>query len=223
MKYLKLVAAAMLLVVGISMLYPTPGVKVVTKEGVSLLSNKSSFPALIKLTKDGKPFCSGVVISDTEVLTAAHCVSQFTPFGMMVISDFSVESLQKADLITITPVIVEGVNPRQDTAILVGDFRLYKKANIRVLPEEDILVNNYRLASCGFPYSGKEVCYTLSGAEKMIDVIGFSKGQMYAGMSGGPVIDLDTGDVVAVNHAVGENMVLVAPIVNLFEGLTKVQ
>jgi len=190
---------------------------VVTKEAIALLSDKPVFPALVRLTYEGRTFCSGTVISDTEVLTAAHCVDGMPEEGVLAVS------LPKADLTAEAVIKVTGYNIRQDTAIVTGDFRQFKKAEAASNPEDDILVNNYDLASCGFPYRGKPVCYTLRKAHKFVDMVGFDVGQMYAGMSGGPVIDLNTGKVVAVNHAVADRRVIVAPIINLFEALDKVE
>jgi hypothetical protein len=38
-------------------------------------------------------------------------------------------------------------------------------------------------------------------------------------MSGGPVIDAGTGLVVAVNSAVGQNYIVVSPLIGLFNSL----
>jgi hypothetical protein len=39
-----------------------------------------------------------------------------------------------------------------------------------------------------------------------------AQGFLFPGMSGGPVIDMYTGRVIALNSAVSEHMVLLAPI-----------
>lgn len=192
-------------------------VQAVTKSGIDLMTNPGNVPGLVKLTTpEGRPFCSGFVVSNTQVVTAAHCVAQGTIFGVQVQQEVTIESIAKNFEKTIITAESKSVNLRQDSAIIIGDFSKFSKVKISTDPNADILANNYRLASCGFPYGGRPVCYTLEQPVKMVDMIGFRVGQMYAGMSGGPVIDLNTGTVYALNHAVAEGIVIVAPIVNLF-------
>lgn len=201
-------------------------VKVKTQDALVYLSEPESFSSIVALKFNGRSFCSETVISDTEVLTAAHCVAGVNPFTgkVEVAPEFDAASLRKKDGSgAVVPVTVYAVNLRQDTAIIIGDFSKFKHTKFDQNPASDILTKNYELATCGFPNGGELICYSLSGPYKLVDMVGFTSGQMYAGMSGGPVIDLNTGNVVAVNHAVGEKVVVVAPIINLFNGLMKVQ
>lgn len=195
----------------------------VTNEALSLMADKELFPSIVALSENGNNFCSGIVISDTEVLTAAHCVVINLGFMMMPRQNFEVTSLVKGNAKAVSPAKVYALNGRSDIAIITGDFRLFKKQKINTSPDADILANTYELATCGFPGGGPLACYTLHGEFKQIDMIGFRIGQMYAGMSGGPVIDLNTGIVYAVNHAVSTDQVIVAPIVNLFESVFVVE
>lgn len=200
-----------------------------TQKAVKMVSVEKEFKAIVRLeTVDGDFFCSGTVISDNMVLTAAHC------FMYMEENDFVVSSIPEENAkgeisVLVARSKVKGFNQRADVAVVIGDFRKFSKMQIDVNPESDILANldkdtkeRYDLAACGFPYGGKLVCYKFSNPEKMVDVIG-GLGQMFAGMSGGPVIDLKTGKVLAVNHAVTQGIVLVAPIVNLYNGLRIIQ
>lgn len=173
------------------------------------------YKSIVKLVSDdGRFFCSGVVISDTQVLSAAHC------FTWLKENSFSVVSIENSDeTALVAHARVSGYNIRADTAIVNGDFKRFSQMEIDADPSSDILINpQYDLVACGFPYGGKVICYPLTNATKMIDGISFN-GQMYAGMSGGPVIDLNTGKVLAVNHAVAPGFVIVAPIINLYYGL----
>ncbi len=187
--------------------------KTPTSEVLSMTTENGKLPGIVRLTtlNEGKFYCSGAVISDTEILTAAHCV-----FGLPL--QMNIES------ITVNNEKVEvlgnaaAINIRADVAIIKGDFSKFSKLKYEPSPAADILVNNYHLAGCGFPYAGELVCYKLFEPVKMIDVIGV-KGQLYAGMSGGPVVDLETGTIYAVNHAVAQEIVLIAPIINLKDGL----
>lgn len=194
-----------------------------TQEVLTTTTQGNLFPGVVKLAINGKGFCSGLVISDTEVLTAAHCVVAFNMYGeLLTAKDVVVQSIPVNDELLIAPSEVVAFQGRQDVAILIGDYKGFSKIKIETNPNKDILVSNYNIASCGFPYGGELVCYRLKNPGKMGDMIFFS-GQMYAGMSGGPVIDLNTGTVYAVNHAVMPNYVVVAPIVNLFESVVEVR
>lgn len=200
-----------------------------TEKAIKMVSVENDYKAIVRLeTVDGNFFCSGTVISDTTVLTAAHC------FMYMEENDFVVSSIPEENSkgevsVLVARSKVKGFNQRADVAVVVGDFRQFSKMKIDTNPESDILENlnkgtnqQYDLVACGFPYGGKLVCYKFSNPEKMVDVIG-GLGQMFAGMSGGPVIDMKTGKILAVNHAVTQGMVLIAPIVNLYNGLRIIQ
>lgn len=183
-----------------------------TRAAVVLTTESKKLPGIVRLsTKDGQFFCSGAVISDTEVLTAAHCINPYT-------RDMTISSIPVKGKVYETPGTATMFNPRSDTAIVTGNFKEFSKLKFDSNPEDDILLHDYDLAACGFPYAGRLVCYRLSDPIKMVDVIG-AKGQLYAGMSGGPVIDMATGTIYAVNHAVTESIVLIAPIISLREGL----
>ena len=44
-------------------------------------------------------------------------------------------------------------------------------------------------------------------------------GNLYPGMSGGPVIDQTTGKIIGVNHAVDSENILVSDTIELFDNL----
>lgn len=186
--------------------------KAPTKAAVKLTTESNKLPGIVRLeTMDGQFFCSGAVISDTEVLTAAHCINPYTRY--MVISSINYEG--KVEKVNSTAAMF---NPRSDTAIVVGNFKNFSKLKFNSNPEDDILLHDYDLAACGFPYAGSLVCYRLTNTFKMVDVIA-ATGQLYAGMSGGPVIDMATGTIYAINHAVTDQYILIAPIISLKESL----
>jgi S1-C subfamily serine protease len=201
---------------------PTPVVQT-TFDPIELLkSSDKQYPALIQLlihTDGGTGSCSAAVIKDNIALTASHCVAHANMFGEMEVHKISVISLLNVDNKNIkVKASVVGFNPRADYAVITGDFRKFKKLKYNDSPAADILFNKYNLIACGFPYGVYvPACYPFSNPQKAFDVIK-GKGQLYAGMSGGPVIDLATGTIYAVNSAVMDGFVVIAPIVNILGG-----
>lgn len=189
-----------------------------TTQGLNNYKNKGKYSGIVRVvTTDGKFFCSAVIISNREAVSAAHCFMGLTE------NEFIIESIpnEKNQVIS-APSFVVGINPRADVALIYGDFTDFDNYQLETNPESDILVNNYELITCGFPYGGKLVCYKFTNPTKMVDVIA-GIGQMYAGMSGGPVIDLKTGKILAVNHAIGQGIVLIAPLTNFYPGLKRIR
>lgn len=183
-------------------------------------SSTNKFPALIRLVdENSRAYCSGSVISDKLVLTAAHCVARMGEWGEVEVNPkVFIRSLSnKSNHQVVVVSVVLGVQPRADYALIKGDFRGFNTLKFNDKPSADILVNKYNLTACGFPYGQSPVCYPFTNPEKYVDVIK-GKGQMYAGMSGGPVIDIATSTVYAVNSAVTDSYVMVAPIVNILGG-----
>lgn len=176
-----------------------------------LVTQKGTYPAMVRLvTYDGKTMCSGTVIREDLVLTAAHCVQ-----GPVVI-----QSEPNAEgLIAFVPTMPIVFQPRADYALLQGDFKGFTVMSTETNPEKDLMYNQTDLVSCGFPWGDSQVCYPiLTKVKKMYE--GFAaEGQMYPAMSGGPVIDTHTGKIVGVNHAIGDNNVMFMPIIGLYKRL----
>ncbi len=176
----------------------------------SSLATQNELGGIVALYNDqGNFFCSGFVVDDKTVVTATHCIGATTDNVVGVVSGGQVTLGQFTHF-----------NSRTDIAIIQGDFSKFSKFEVEMDPAKDALVNqnDVVLVSCGYPYGGKPVCYRLSELVKYVDMTA-ATGQMYAGMSGGPVIDLKTGKVYGVNHAVTIGKVVFAPTVNLLNAM----
>lgn len=173
---------------------------------------QNEFPTLVRLSKDGQFFCSGSVISDDYVLTAAHCLVDEN--GEMLDTEFNIESIDQVNKVVVT---AAGVNQRADYGLVKGDFKRYTKMTINMDPGTGIGDSIY--IACGFPWGSSDICYPL-GSQFQTYYDGFATtGRLYAGMSGGPVVDINRMTIIAVNSAVAEGYVIVMPTVGLFETL----
>lgn len=182
--------------------------------------NKKLDTSIIRLhdAGNGEFFCSGTVINDTQILTAAHCVVRSTVFGAYLVSKVEIRTQDGAVLGVFAKVLA--ANPRQDVALLEGDFRLFDKRNIEINPAklERSFLNSRKIIACGYPAGGKLVCTRVTNVTHQL--FGFSAdGFLYPGMSGGPVIDIETNTVIGVNTAVLENRIYLSPLPELFKQL----
>lgn len=168
----------------------------------------------------GAFFCSGVVISNTRILTAAHCVFRQGLFGESVAVD-KVEIRTQTNKPMGIIANFEAANARQDLAILSGDFRGMDQRGVvsDTAQLNSIFMNsNIDVVACGFPDGGRLACSHITDRDRILFFFS-AKGYLYPGMSGGPVIDMTTGKVIAVNQAVTDSRVVVSPLIELYDNL----
>lgn len=166
-------------------------------------------PSIIRLhDSEGRFFCTGFVIDDNYALTAGHCV--VNRFNMLK-SDLKIYNKYGYD----TGVIAQpaGAGSRIDWGILRGDFSLFKKARIET--DQINYHENRAVLSCGFPYGKNKIFCTsfrVSGTH-FFSIKG--KSHLYPGMSGGPVIDMETKKVIGINSYVTEDSSAFAPLIGI--------
>ena len=158
----------------------------------------------------GAFFCSGTVIAQNYIVTAAHCLdgrSKTKP------------SIEVRNMLGQTPGVMgtaafyEG---RSDTGLIEGDFSAFNAMDFTTSPINInlVLLSERVVAACGFPYGGEFYCVAIENRGQWEFGIRAS-GSLYPGMSGGPVIDVQSGYLVGVNTAVMEPGVYLSPIVEL--------
>lgn len=192
----------------------------------SILSAKhpkaeSKLPYLVRLhdKRTGRFFCSGSVVSDKYILTAAHCVVMEIPMFGVMLNPEEIEVRTVDGSPTGVFVRAKGAQVQADLALLTGNLQGFEHIHVATLPNEIIKsFQTQHLVACGFPYGGRLYCNQL----QFEGTYAFSMratGYLFPGMSGGPVIDLDTGNIVGVNSAAGPGFVLIAPTIELFSAL----
>lgn len=149
---------------------------------------KKYSPIVRLVDNKGDFFCSGFVADDNYVITAAHCV-------------YDAKTVMVNER---TPATVIGYQGREDFALLKGDFREYGRLPFSYSTGISIALVGRMVAACGYPEGSYFVTCTPA---KILGPSMFyheAIGEMYPGMSGGPVIDIETGVVIGLNSHVSE-------------------
>jgi len=178
------------------------------------------YGSIVRLTRNGKTFCSGTVVAPNLIITAAHCVLEETFVGArLTTEDIEIRPRNNIDLsIEASPIFA---SPRMDSAILHGDFSDF---NIRSMVTDPTSLASIRehtteFISCGYPLNGDIFCnYTRS--PKPVGFAWSVSGVLLPGMSGGPTM-LTDGTVIGINIAVEGEHALISPTYNLLSSVRK--
>jgi S1-C subfamily serine protease len=170
---------------------------------------------ITKMFTHAKPkiykFCSGTVIDNNYILTAAHCVT--TEDGYRSKDDILIFNEHGEDTDTVVKVV--GIDRMSDVALLKGDLHSFQFMGV------DLFNTPFQTGgpflACGFPrLQNRLICSNITDLSTFYFQYA-AKGNLYPGMSGGPVVDMSKGMpiLVAVNTAVTFNQVVVSPVIGL--------
>lgn len=157
--------------------------------------------------------CSAFVISNLYAVTASHCVVD--AYGFMTKDSIHIYDADLKDTGLIA--VAASMDRRADLAVIMGNFAGFHKLKM------DHVTGLMRLpgpfATCGFPWgSTPPLCNLFKPMGPFYEHVK-GMGFLLPGMSGGPVIDMNSGMVGAINMALGDGFVIVAPVTGIFGAL----
>ena len=159
---------------------------------MSFLLPRAHGPLLHLKDEEGRPMCTGFVIDDNYAITAAHCVYGKGGKNITAKDHANKDPIQTR---------VVGYYARGDYALLKADFTTYARFKIEQTHPLGRLLEGRMVATCGFPLGQLASACNPAMILSPMDSFFLAKGELYPGMSGGPVIEPTTGLVVGLNSA----------------------
>lgn len=191
------------------------------KKEVQARSGK--LPAIVRLydVKRNAFFCTGFVVSDNMLITAAHCIADYEVLGIVFkahIAGVEVRDLHGKK--TAASISYSKADVRSDQALIVGDFSMFEHMLIATEPGLVAKISQTgTIKSCGFPYGGPLYCVSLKYEHIEDFQMSFSGDNLFPGMSGGPVFDNKSGIVIGINTGVAGPHQIISPTSNIFYNL----
>ncbi len=161
--------------------------------------------------------CSGTIISEKYILTAAHCLLDEEQSISTETYNIHILSPQGYSTVVV-PAKAASLNNLADYALMVGNFTGYATFKI-AFDEKRPIEPGKNLLTCGFPWGANAVCYKIKSPLSQYYFRSSAEGRLFPGMSGGPVFDVDNDLVIGVNSAVVSSKILISPLVGLFQSL----
>lgn len=177
------------------------------------VSQSSKLASIVRLVDaKGHTFCSGTVVSDDTIITAAHCIVDCPSFGSCFLREdkFYIRPGDNKDLNISARAAY--TNPQLDYGAVAGDFRVFAHSPHTSDIKEILRYVEETLVACGYPLNGAMFCTTFDFKEQY----GFAwtgDGTTLPGMSGGPLLT-PNGVVIGVVTGMIDDLAIMSPIFN---------
>lgn len=173
--------------------------------------------------------CTGTVISNRYIITAAHCLIDDDGMLRKTINIVGIKNTSNNPL-TVTA-IPAAINSRSDIGLVVGNFETFQKIKINTSITYTIEnigfknINIYglqiqippQIISCGFAWGEQTfACVKVQNIQPYGTQLG-GVSFMYPGMSGGAVVDSISNVLFGVNTGVSGSYSIYSPLVGMFD------
>lgn len=156
-------------------------------------------------------FCTAWVVDKHYAVTAAHCINNHGYLDESLMSIFSDSGVEISNTVRAI-----GYDVRLDLGLLTGNFDNFESLktsfNAEGFPKSNTDKYLHDYAACGYPLGQKDLVCTPFIPIKTDNFEMRGHSHLIPGMSGGPIVDMDTGEAVAVNTAVEDEFAIVSPV-----------
>jgi len=168
------------------------------------------YNALVRLYKKGQFRCSAFIIDANYAITAGHCAE---------VGEQNMELYDVVDNKTNTNVSCVASDHTRDVALLQGDFDSFDFFPVDFTGENQSAMTGTPLFMCGFPAGGGDFC-SQTVFNRLVAINGrfvvlVESGQLYPGMSGGPVLDMVQRKIIGVNSSVATDHIFIGSLLGL--------